>query len=106
MLANDLDDRGSPAGAGSRLAGYIGSGHCCVLICVGDPRKGGIHWLFRCLALFRPVLGAVDRRSGSRWSARSAARTNDLEADEDPPQTVVGRDEAKDIVGQVICCLP
>ena len=27
----DLDDRGSPAGAGSRLAGYIGSGHCCVL---------------------------------------------------------------------------
>ena len=38
---------------------------------------------------------AVDRQSGSRWSARSAARTNDLEADEDPPHTVVGRTEAK-----------
>jgi len=34
-------------------------------------------------------------QSGSRWSARSAARTNDLEADEDPPHTVVGRTEAK-----------
>ena len=28
---------------------------------------------------------------GSRWRARSAARTNDLEADEDPPHTLVGR---------------
>ena len=32
--------------------------------------------------------GAVDRSPGSRWSARSAARTNDLEAGEDPPHTV------------------
>ena len=29
------------------------------------------------------------------WSARSAPRTNDLEADEDPPHTWSARDEAK-----------
>jgi hypothetical protein len=29
-------------------------------------------------------------QSGSRWSARSAARTNVLEADEDPPHTLAG----------------
>jgi hypothetical protein len=30
----------------------------------------------------RPLFGAVGPRSGSRWSARSAARTNDLDAGE------------------------
>jgi len=34
-------------------------------------------------------------QSGSRWSAHSAARTNDLEADEDPPQTWPAGGEAK-----------
>jgi hypothetical protein len=34
-------------------------------------------------------------QSGSRWSARSAARTNDLDADRDPPHTVAGQDEVK-----------
>ena len=29
----------------------------------------------------RPCMIAVDRKAGSRWSARSAARTNDLDAD-------------------------
>ena len=38
-------------------------------------------------------LVAVDRCRGSRWSARSAARTNDLDADKDPPHTVAGQDE-------------
>ena len=44
--------------------------------------------------------------SGSRWSAHSAARTNDLEAGEDPPHTPIGQNEAKDVVVQVICGLP
>ena len=62
------------------------------LICVGDPRKGGSVWLFHFVVRshFRSVLRAVDRKSGSRWSARSTARTNDLDADEDPPHTWVG----------------
>lgn len=44
---------------------------------------------------FRSVFRAVDRKSGSRWSARSAARTNDLEADEDAPHTGSARSEVK-----------
>jgi hypothetical protein len=66
------------------------------LICVGDPRKGGSVGCFIVVrSHFRSVLRAVDRKSGSRWSARSAARTNDLEADEDPPHTGSARSEAK-----------
>src|SRR6478609_10044777 len=55
------------------------------LICVGDPRQGGSPLSFWLLALSSPVRGgggAVVR--GSRWSARSAARTNDLDAGADP----------------------
>ena len=40
--------------------------------------------------------------SGSRWSARSAARTNDLYAGEDPPHADGRVDEAKDVATQVI----
>lgn len=35
----------------------------------------------------------------------SAARTNDLEADEDPPHTRSARDRGEIVVVQVICCL-
>jgi hypothetical protein len=49
--------------------------------------------------LFGLVLASVCEaggpESGSRWSARSAARTNDLEADEDPPDTPAGRTRRK-----------
>ena len=66
------------------------------LICVGDPRKGGSVGCFIVVrSHFRSVLRAVDRKSGSRWSARSAARTNDLEAGEDPPHTRSGRTRRK-----------
>ena len=41
-------------------------------------------------------LGVTSRRDlAVLMSARSAARTNDLEVDEDPPHTMVGRGEAK-----------
>jgi len=43
---------------------------------------------------------------GRWWSARSAARTNDLEAGEDPPHTGRPWERSKDVVVQVICCLP
>jgi hypothetical protein len=60
-----------------------------ILICDGDPRKDvGSVVVF---GLFCLVPGSVclggGPQLGSWWSARSAARTNDLEADEDPPQT-------------------
>ena len=77
------------------------------LICVGDPRKGGDPLVVLLFGLVPAMcLIAVDRQSGSRWSARSAARTNDLEADEDPPHTRVGQDETKEVVVQVICGPP
>src|ERR1700756_1092519 len=66
-----------------------------LLNCVEDPRKGGSILLFLRLASFSCVLEAVEPQSGSRWSARSAARTNDLEADEDPPHTPGPRGEVK-----------
>src|SRR6185312_5336697 len=37
------------------------------------------------LASFRPMLARGGPQAESRWSARSAVRTNDLEADEDSP---------------------
>ena len=58
---------------------------------LGTPVKV---WI-RCRFLFGFVLVRVwggRPESGSRWSARSAARTNDLEADEDPPHTRLARD--------------
>ena len=73
------------------------------LICVGDPRKGGSVGCFIVVrSHFRSVLRAVDRKSGSRWSARSAARTNDLDADEDAPHTGSARSEGKDVAVQVM----
>jgi hypothetical protein len=48
------------------------------LICVGDPRKGLMGW-FVCFVP-PPCSGSADRGRGRRWSARSAARTNDLDA--------------------------
>ena len=77
------------------------------LICVGDPRQ----WLGSVVFLVvwpHPghVPGGGGPQSGSRWSARSAARTNDLEADEDPPQTVGRPGRGKDVAVQVMCCLP
>jgi hypothetical protein len=79
---------------------------CLILICVGDPRKGWDPCCLGCFGLVSPVLGAVEPQSGSRWSARSAARTNDLEAGAGPPHTCWPGDEAKTRVVQVICCLP
>jgi hypothetical protein len=46
-----------------------------------------------CLVLARVEDGGP--QSGSRWSARSAARTNDLETEEDPPHTRSARDRQK-----------
>ena len=67
-----------------------------ILICVGDPRKGGsIGRFLHCFASFSPVLDGGGPQSGSRWSARSAARTNDLEAGEDPPHTRRARDRQR-----------
>ena len=50
------------------------------LICVGDPRKGGSRLSFLLLVLVvARAWWAVGPGAGSRWSARSAARTNDLD---------------------------
>ena len=69
---------------------------------LGTPVKVGIRWLY---LLFGLVPGHVPcgggPLSGSRWSARSAARTNDLDADEDPPHTVGRPGRGKDVVVQV-----
>ena len=58
-----------------------------ILVCMGC--------LSRSLGSPRSVHPAVDPLEGSRWSARSEARTNDLDADEDSPHARharVGRD--------------
>src|ERR1700694_5511787 len=58
--------------------------HDPLLICVGDPRKGGNPLSFL-LASSSPVPGCGwVRGPGSRCSARSAARTNDLDAGAGP----------------------
>src|ERR1700757_4328692 len=77
-------------------------GHLITLICVGDPRKGGSvgHFLVVGLVPVRARRGGP--QAGSRWSARSAARTNDLEADEDPPHTR-GLGERGNSCVQVMC---
>ena len=46
-----------------------------------------------------PCSGRWTASRGSRWSARSAARTNDLEADEDAPHTGSARSEGKRCCG-------
>ena len=73
-----------------------------VLSVLGIPVKW-IRWMF---LLFYRVLGHMrgggGPESGSRWSARSVARTNDLDADEDPPHTLGWPDVAKRVVVQVI----
>ena len=76
-----------------RCSTQAGSGHPTSLSVLGTPVKVGSVGFFRCLSSFRPhVPCGGGPQSGSRWSARSAARTNDLEADEDPPHTPgVGR---------------
>src|SRR6185312_14756243 len=78
VLGPDLRraDRRDATAAGLRL-----------LICVGDPRKGGILGRFVFVGLISVRVWGGGPQSGSRWSARSAARTNDLEAGEDPPHT-------------------
>jgi len=66
------------------------------LICVADPRQGWDPLLSQLFGLVPAhVPGGGGPQSGSRWSAHSAARTNDLEADEDPPQTWPAGGEAK-----------
>ena len=87
----------------------------CASVCTGwrspsSPRCGGWHSPYLCCGppsrLGSVVVSVVWPRSGtrawgggpqsgSRWSAHSAARTNDLEADEDPPQTWPAGGEAK-----------
>ena len=65
-------------------------------LCCGPPSRWGSVVVSRCLASFRHhVPGGGGPQSGSRWSARSAARTSDLEAGEDPPQTWPAGGEAK-----------
>jgi len=97
----------------ARMLGYVeldrgqqGIGLCLlvgVLICVGDPRKGGIRSFFGCWAWFLASCRDGGPQSGSRWSARSAARTNDLEADEGPPHTRSGAGgRGKGVVAQVM----
>ncbi len=52
---------------------------------LGTPVKVGVHCRFCCWPCRHPCLVAVGGRgAGSRWSARSAARTNDLDAGADP----------------------
>ena len=68
-----------------RIALYRSLSVTVSLSVLGTPVKVGILGRFCCFASFWPGVGAAGRRLGSRWSARSAARTNDLEADEDPP---------------------
>ena len=74
---------------------------------LGTPVKG---WDPLVVSLFGLVpamcLVAVDRQSGSRWSARSAARTNDLEADEDPPHTRLARTRRKRLWFKSSAALP
>ena len=48
------------------------------LICVADPRKGWIRWLSALCGLVRAPCRAGGSQSGSRWSARRAARTTTL----------------------------
>ena len=80
---------------------------CFALSVLGTPVKG---WDPLVVSLFglvpAPVSEGGGSLSGSWWSARCAASTNDLEADEDPPPTVGRRNGGKDVVVQVICCLP
>src|SRR4029077_16846821 len=68
-------------------------------LCWG-PGKG---WILGCFRVGWPRSGPC---RGRWWSARSAARTNDLEAGEDPPHTGRPWERSKDVVVQVICCLP
>jgi MFS family permease len=75
-------------------AAMIGS-YVLSLSVLGTPVKGWIRWCLVCLSSFLSVLACGGPQSGSRWSARSAVRTNDLETDEDPPHTLAGEDEAK-----------
>ena len=73
---------------------------------LGTPVKVGSVELFVLFGLVPVRVWGGGPQSGSRWSARSAARTNDLEADKDPPHTVFAGTEAKCVVVQVICGLP
>ena len=77
---------------------------------MGTPVKVGVRCLFCCFSVVcprpRPGLGRWGRGPGSRWSARSAARTNDLEAGADPPHTPGGRaDEVKTLWFKSSRCL-
>ena len=50
-----------------------------------SPVKVGFVGCLRCVASFRPVPGGGGSQSVKRWSARSAARMNDLDVEEDTP---------------------
>jgi len=54
---------------------------------LGTPVKVGSLVVFVFVGLISVRVWGGGPQSGSRWSARSAARTNDLEAGEDPPHT-------------------
>jgi hypothetical protein len=77
------------------------------LICVADPRQGWDPLLSQLFGLVPAhVPGGGGPQSGSRWSARSAARTNDLEADEDPPHTRLARTRRKRLWFKSSAALP
>ena len=90
-------------GQGTRTT-HLG-GH--LLICVGDPRKGGILGRFRSwLVSFRSVYGAVDRGRGrggapAAQRGRTTSRPARIRRILDRPW-----ERGKDVVVQVICCLP
>jgi hypothetical protein len=73
---------------------------------LGIPVKVGSLGHSSLFGLVLPCAADGGPQSGSRWSARSAARTNDLEADCGPPHTLVGQGRGKDGVVQVIYYLP
>ena len=57
--------------------------------------------VFHVLFLVARCLMAVEPRSGSRWSARSAARTNDLDVDK-VDRMLIGGGEQVEVSGHVL----
>jgi len=75
---------------------------------LGTPVKGwDLLVVSRCLASFRHTcLGAVDRSRGRGGAPAAQRGRTTSRPTEDPPHAVGRRNGGKDVVVQVICCLP